>query len=82
MYGYIRILIDQMWLELFLVHKVDTTKIKTKEILKWVNKYYANDTWVRNIYGWNYDIEKILENYIYIELLRRWYKVQIVQRTN
>lgn len=63
----------------FLINKLPSIADKTKHILKWKNKFYAIDTWIRNVYSNNFDIEKIFENFIFIELKRLWYEVQNVE---
>jgi len=62
----------------FLINELQAVSFKTKEILKTNRKFYSYDLGIRNIYSGNYDIEKILENYVYIELKRRWYEINVV----
>ena len=62
----------------FLINELQAVSPKTKEILKTNRKFYSYDVGIRNIYSQNYDIEKILENYVYIELKRRWYGINVV----
>ena len=62
----------------FLINKLQAISSKTKEILKLNRKFYSYDLWIRNIYSNNYDIEKILENYVYLELKRRWYELYVI----
>ena len=66
----------------FLINKIDSKNSKTKEILKSNKKYYSYDLGIRNIYSNNFDIEKILENYVYLELQRKWYKVWVINNPN
>lgn len=63
----------------FLINQLASRADKTKHILKGKNKFYAIDTGVRNIYSNNFDIEKILENFVFIELKRRWYEVFCIE---
>jgi len=48
-----------------------------KKILEYNSKYYFNDLWIRNSinYNFNFDIWKLLENYIFNILIKNWYKV-------
>ncbi len=63
----------------FIVYKAERSDIKSKNILKTLGKYYIADTGLRNIIlGFrNIDEGHLLENVIYLELLRRGYKVSI-----
>ncbi len=67
----------------FIMYKADRTDIKSKSILKTLGKYYISDTGIRNIIlGFrNIDEGHLLENVVYLELLRRGYRVNI-GRTN
>lgn len=63
----------------FLFYKVDRYDIKGKEYLKTQNKYYVADMGLRNA-AINYrqlEITHILENVVFLELLRRGYVVDI-----
>ena len=63
----------------FIVYKADRSDIRSKTILKTLGKYYLTDTGIRNIIlGFrNIDEGHLLENVVYLELLRRGYKVSI-----
>ena len=63
----------------FIMYKADRTDIKSKALLKTLGKYYISDTGIRNIIlGFrNIDEEHLLENVVYLELLRRGYRVNI-----
>ena len=63
----------------FIMYKADRTDIKNKSLLKTLGKYYISDTGIRNIIlGFrNIDEGHLLENVVYLELLRRSYKVNI-----
>lgn len=63
----------------FIVYKADRSDIKSKNILKTLGKYYIADSGIRNIIlGFrNIDEGHLLENIVYLELLRRGYKVNI-----
>ena len=63
----------------FLFYRVDRYDIKGKEYLKTQNKYYVADMGLRNA-AINYrqlEITHILENVVFLELLRRGYVVDI-----
>lgn len=63
----------------FIVYKADRSDIKSKAILKTLGKYYLADIGIRNtILGYrNIEEGHLLENIIYLELLRRGDKVNI-----
>lgn len=63
----------------YIIYKADRTDIKSKSLLKTLGKYYVSDTGIRNILlGFrNIDEGHLLENVVYLELLRRGYKVNI-----
>jgi len=63
----------------FLFYRVDRYDIKGKEYLKTQNKYYVSDMGLRNaaIHYRQIEITHIIENLVYLELLRRGYIVDI-----
>ena len=63
----------------FIMYKADRSDIKNKSLLKTLGKYYISDIGLRNIIlGFrNINEGHILENVVYLELLRRGYKVNI-----
>lgn len=63
----------------FIVYKADRSDIRSKALLKTLGKYYIADTGLRNIIlGFrNIDEGHLLENVVYLELLRRGYKISI-----
>lgn len=63
----------------FIVYKADRSDIRNKSILKTLGKYYLADIGIRNtILGFrNIDEGHLLENIVYLELLRRGFKVNI-----
>lgn len=63
----------------FIIYKADRSDIRSKALLKTLGKYYIADTGLRNIVlGFrNIDEGHLLENVVYLELLRRGYKVNI-----
>ena len=68
------------FLESFLIYKAERFDVKGKNLLARDYKYYAIDTGLRNyLLGKkaNSDMGHILENIVYLELLRRGYKVYV-----
>ena len=63
----------------FIMYKVDRMDVRSKALLKTLGKYYIADTGIRNIIvGFrNIDEGHLLENVVYLELLRRGYRVNI-----
>ena len=63
----------------FIMYKADRTDIRNKSLLKTLGKYYISDTGIRNIIlGFrNINEGHLLENVVYLELLRRGYRVNI-----
>lgn len=63
----------------FIFYKVDRYNIKGRQLLKTLGKYYIVDSGFRSliISSKAGDIGHILENIIYLELIRRGYKVNI-----
>ncbi len=63
----------------FILHKAPRYDIRGKELLKTNDKYYIADTGLRYFLLRNdkEDIGHILENVIYLELLRRGYKIYV-----
>lgn len=63
----------------FIMYKADRTDIKSKSLLKTLGKYYISDSGLRNIIlGFrNINDGHLLENIVYLELLRRGYRVNI-----
>lgn len=65
--------------EAFLFHKVPWVDLIGKQILQVNEKYYMVDHGIRQaVYGSNQrDIQRILENVVYMEMLRRDYTVRV-----
>ncbi len=63
----------------YIMYKADRSDIRNKTILKTLGKYYISDIGLRNIIlGFrNIDEGHLLENIVYLELLRKGYKVSI-----
>lgn len=63
----------------FIVYKANRTDVRNKSLLKTLGKYYISDTGIRNIIlGFrNINEDHLLENVVYLELLRRGYSVNI-----
>ena len=69
-----------VFLESFLIYKAERFDVKGKKHLARDYKYYAVDTGLRNFLlgkKANSDMGHILENIVYLELLRRGYKVYV-----
>jgi len=65
--------------EAYLFYKVRRFDVVGKRILKSTEKYYAADTGIRNVIlnSGNKDLWKLLENVVFLELIRRGYKVVV-----
>lgn len=65
--------------ESFIIYKASRYNIKGKEYLKSLEKYYVSDIGLRNFMLGKkaMDAGHILENIVYLELLRRGYKVYV-----
>lgn len=72
--NYLRALTDS-----YIFYKADRYDIKGRQYLKTLGKYYIVDTGIRNMIfsGSASDIGHLIENLVYLELLRRGYKVNI-----
>jgi predicted AAA+ superfamily ATPase len=70
--------------EAFLIHRAGRYDIKGRKHLEFLEKYYAGDTGIRHsVMGYrSEDISKLLENVVYLELLRRGYGVQVGKLDN
>ena len=66
-------------LESFLIYKVDRYDVKGKQLLKTMEKYYVVDPGLRRhlLSGRSQDAGHVLENVVFLEMLRRGYKVRI-----
>ncbi|MCQ2353336.1 MAG: ATP-binding protein [Victivallaceae bacterium] len=66
-------------LESFLIYRVDRYDVKGKQLLKTMEKYYVVDPGLRRhlLSGHSQDVGHILENVVFLEMLRRGYKVRI-----
>ena len=73
---YVKGLVDSL-----LFYEVSRFNIKGRQFLTTQNKYYAVDTSLRNLFVKTYstDTGHILENIVYLELIRRGYQVYIGQ---
>lgn len=65
--------------ESFIVYKASRYNIKGKEYLKSLEKYYVSDIGLRNFMLGKkaMDVSHILENIVYLELIRRGYEVYV-----
>ncbi len=66
-------------LESFLIYKAERYDVKGKQLLKTLEKYYVVDPGLRRHFlsGRSQDVGHVLENVVFLELLRRGYKVRI-----
>jgi len=71
---YVKALVDS-----YLFYLVERYNIKGKSLLKTLSKYYIVDTGLRNhlLSSFNTDIGHLIENIVYLELIRRGYRVNI-----
>lgn len=63
----------------FIIYRADRYDVRGKEVLKSLEKYYLADTGLRNIVV-GYGLENYghtIENIVYLELIRRGYKVYV-----
>jgi len=69
----------EMLTDAFIFYKADRYDVKGRELLKTNAKYYIVDTGIRNylISKKGFDLGFTLENIVYIELIRRGYKVNV-----
>lgn len=65
--------------EAFIIYKVDRYDIRGKQRLISMQKYYAVDQGFRSfvLHDKQYNVGSILENIVFLELIRRGYKVEI-----
>ena len=65
--------------ESFILYKAERYNIKGKEYLKTLEKYYVVDIGMRYMFlgSRTFDVGHILENVVYLELLRRGYEVYV-----
>lgn len=65
--------------EVFLAHRAERYNIKGKEIISGTYKYYMNDLAFKNyLYsGMGYGVGYLLENLVYLELIRAGYEVYV-----
>lgn len=65
--------------EVFLAHRAERYNIKGKEVISGTYKYYMNDLAFKNyLYsGMGYGVGYLLENLVYLELLRAGYEVYV-----
>jgi len=63
----------------FLLYKVRRYDIRGEVRLKTLGKYYVVDAGMRNLFvnGWDNNLGKVLENIVYLELLRRGFIVSV-----
>ncbi len=66
-------------LESFLIYKAERYDVKGKQLLKTLEKYYVVDPGLRRhlLSGRSQDVGHVLENVVFLELLRRGAKVRV-----
>lgn len=69
----------EMLANAFIIYKANRYDVKGKEVLKSLEKYYVTDTGLKNtIVGYNLEnYGHSIENVVFLELLRRGYKVYV-----
>lgn len=68
------------WTKVFLLSQAKSENPETKKYFEIFNKYYGMDLWLRNAVVWynpKKDMWKLIENYVYLQLMRLWYNVKI-----
>jgi len=64
----------------FLIWQLKAVDPTTRKYFEIYNKYYVGDLWLRNAIVWvklAKDINKLLENYIYLLLKKYWYDIRL-----
>ena len=63
----------------YLINNCEKYDLAWKKVLEYNSKYYFNDLWIRNsiYYNFNFDIGKLLENYVFNILISKWYEVYV-----
>jgi predicted AAA+ superfamily ATPase len=63
----------------YIINEVPRYDLNGKKILEYVSKYYFTDIGMRNSFGYDFtqDINKILENLVYIKLRQEGYTVYV-----
>jgi len=66
----------------YLINNCEKFDLAWKKVLEYNSKYYFNDLWIRNsiYYNLNFDIWKLLENYVFNILIKNWYKTYIGEK--
>lgn len=66
----------------YLINNCEKYDLSWKKVLEYNSKYYFNDLWIRNsiYYNFNFDIWKLLENYVFNILISKGYKVYIWEK--
>lgn len=63
----------------YIIHKVPRYNILWKQLFQQKDKYYFNDIWIRNSFWFDFNLDKwkLLENIVYLHLIRMWYEVYV-----
>ncbi len=66
----------------YLINNCEKFDLAWKKVLKYNSKYYFNDLGIRNsiYYNFNFDIWKLLENFVFNILIRNWYNVYVWEK--
>lgn len=66
----------------YLINNCEKYDLAWKRVLEYNSKYYFNDLWIRNsiYYNFNFDIWKLLENYVFNMLIAKWYNVYVWEK--
>lgn len=66
----------------YLINNCEKFDLAWKKVLEYNSKYYFNDLGIRNsiYYNFNFDIWKLLENFVFNILIRNWYNVYVWEK--
>jgi len=68
------------WIKSRVLFQLKSVAPDTKKFFEIYNKYYVWDLWLRNAIVWfslARDIGRLLENYVFLEIKRKWYEIYL-----